>query len=112
MTRAILAALVIALLLSVAPAPAHAGLYLPHVAAPRDWFTQADFDAALQAAGYNPAVVGMFTWAEEHPSSTPQDIRLMRAYLDMTPNDDTDAHWVVFWHDAGAGCMRWVEVAQ
>ena len=107
MTRAILAALVIALLLSVAPAPAHAGLYLPHVAAPRDWFTQADFDAALQAAGYTPAVVGMFTWCELHASSTATAIRYAACTLDTTPANAADTAGVLFWWDTAAGRMWW-----
>lgn len=110
--KAIFIALVIVLILSAAPLPADAALYLPAVSSGRDWFTQAEFEQALRNAGYDPAIVGMFTWAEEHPTSTAQDIRLMRAYLDMTPNDDGDAHWVVFWWETGAGCMRWAEVAQ
>ena len=88
--KAILAALVIALLLSAAPQPAAAGLYLPAVSNGRDWFAQADFDAALQAAGYNPAVVGMFTWCEEHASSRPHALRYSACTLDLTPGDDTD----------------------
>lgn len=107
MTRATFAALLLALLLSVAPAPAHAGLYLPHVAAPRDWFTQADFDSALQAAGYNPGVVGMFTWCELHASSSPHAIRYAACTLDRTPNDITDTAGVLFWWRSDIGRMWW-----
>ena len=110
--KAILTALLIALLLAAAPAPAHAGLYLPHVAAPRDWFTQADFDSALQDAGYNPAIVGMFTWCELHASSRPHALRYSKCTLDTTPGDDTDTAGVLFWWRADLGRMWWAEVAQ
>lgn len=111
--KAILIALVIALILSAAPLPAaaHDSLYLPAVSNGRDWFTQADFDAALQVAGYNPAVVGMFTWCEEHASSRPHALRYAACTLDTTPGDDTDARGVVFWWNVAQGRMWWVEVA-
>lgn len=111
MRKIIFAALVIAVLLAFVPAAAHAGLYLPAISAPREWFTQADFDSALQAAGYNPAVVGMFTWCEEHPTSRPHAIRYSACTLDLTPNDDSDAAGVLFWWRSDIGRMWW-EVTQ
>ena len=107
MQRAIFAAILLAVLLSAAPTAAHAGLYLPAVSAPRDWFTQADFDAALQDAGYNPAIVGMFTWCEEHATSRPHAIRYAACTLDRTPDDITDTAGVLFWWDTTAGRMWW-----
>lgn len=108
--KAILAALIIALILAAAPVPADATLYLPQVAAPQDWFTQAEFETALRNAGYDVPAVLAYTWAVEHPTSRPDALRYFEAWLELTPDNDSDLYAVRFWRCASG--VTWELVTQ
>lgn len=96
-------------LAALLPVSAQAGtLYLPAVANGRDWFEQRDFEWALTAAGYDAAAVLIYTWCElDDMAEPPALIRYSRCYLDLTPDTDQDATWVVFWWRGDIGRMWW-----
>lgn len=116
--RLVLVLLIVVLLAALLlPAAARAGdrLFLPYAAAPapRDWFTQQEFEGALAAAGYVPVLVTPFTWCElADEAAPPAWVVYAVCHLDLTPGDPSDAVEVIFWWDGAGGRVVWAMVAQ
>ena len=123
-TGSLALALLIALALFLLPVPAGAEpasiqpirvpawLYLPDVRNPQDWFTQPEFEAALAAAGFDPAVWTQHTACTlDDSADAPRVIRYATCDLFLTEDGNPSpggANFITFWYSTELGRVAWL----
>jgi len=89
-------------------ATAAAFVYLPAVGEiDRQWFTDAELDATMRRAGYDPEVVSMHTWCELDAAAQPPVLILYANCTQQTDQDGNPSDSMATVYMRTDGAMHW-----